>query len=184
MYLKKIDYIYFKQLLGERVSITEMQLEDEGDLFAMFSNPNVTRNLALATYEHQGQAKELIIKAINQYRNKEIFYLGIRLRGNNKIIGYIGLSRHDLSEISCQIVYALNEKYWGFGLMAEAVSLFINYLFLVQNKQIIIATHIDRNVNSGKVMLKAGMIRDHNFDQDMVIKGKTEKLIGYSIKRS
>ena len=31
-------------------------------------------------------------------------------------------------------------------------------------------------------MLKAGM-KDHTYDQEMVIKGKIEKLIGYSIKK-
>jgi RimJ/RimL family protein N-acetyltransferase len=67
--------------------------------------------------------------------------------------------------------------------MKEALELFIDYLFSKENKRVIIATHIDKNINSGKVMLKAGMKKDHTYDQEMVIKGKIEKLIGYSIKK-
>ena len=181
---KKADFIYFKEIKNTRISIRELRYSDEFDLFDLFKNENVTKYLAFSHYESLDQAKTLIEKAINQYKNQEIFYLGIVSNDNNKLIGYIGLSRYDLTATTCQVVYALNEKYWKKGIMTDSLMLFIDYLFNEQNKEIIIGTHIDNNESSGKVMLKAGMMRDKFYDQEMVIKGKTEKLLGYSIKRS
>lgn len=181
MYSKKNDCLYFKELKSERLTIRELEYKDEVDIFELLSNPNVTKYLGFETYNEKEQAHLLIEKARYQYLNKEIFYLGIENNSNSKIIGYIGLSRFDLTLTTCQVVYGLNEDYWGKGLMVEALKLFIDYLVNVQKKKKVIATHIDVNINSGKVMQKAGMLRDKGHDQNMVIKGKTEKLIGYSI---
>lgn len=183
MYSKKSDYKYFKEISCDNVSIRELKDGDESDLFELFGNENVIKYLGFEQYKDISDAKNLIDRAKIQYENKQIFYLGIISNKNNKLIGYIGLSRYDLTEFTCQVVYGLNQTYWAKGLMVEALKLFIQYLFNMQNKKLIIATHIDVNENSGKVMIKAGMLRDHTYDQLMVIKGKTEKLIGYSIKK-
>lgn len=181
MYSKKNNYIYFKEWISDRVTIRELEYGDTNDMFELLSNPNVTKYLGFQTFDDILEARQLIEKARYQYANKEIFYLGIKHNSNSKIIGYIGLSRYDLSLTTCQVVYGLNEDYWGKGLMVDALKIFIDYLINIQKKKKIIATHIDVNVNSGKVMKKAGMLRDKSHDQDMVIKGRTEKLIGYSI---
>ena len=181
MFSKKNDFLFFEKIMSARVAIRELKFGDEEDIFELISNSNVTKYLGIETFIDIVQAHSFVEKARYQYLNKEIFYLGIENNSNSKIIGYIGLSRYDLSYTTCQVVYALNEDYWGRGLMVDALKLFIDYLINVQKKKKIIATHIDVNVNSGKVMQKAGMLRDKDHDQNMVIKGKTEKLIGYSI---
>lgn len=183
MYSKKNDYFYFKKQVGERISIREFNQNDENELFLLFSNPNVTKHLSFYEYTDISQARNLIERAINQYKNEEIFYLGITDNKDDKVIGYIGLSRYDLTVETCQIVYALSENYWGMGIMVEAVKLFNNYLFNNLKKTVIIATHLKENVNSGRVMVKAGMVRDHEYDMIIEIKGKKEKLVGYTIKK-
>lgn len=183
MSLKKNDFFYFKPIKSARISIRELDYSDDFAILELFSNPNVTKYLSFNHFSMLEDAKLLIKRAINQYKNEKIFYLGIIHNDEQKLIGYIGLSRYDLSKTTCQVVYALNEKYWHKGLMVDALKLFISYLFNDLNKQIIIATHIDVNKTSGRVMEKAGMERDRNYDQQMIIKGKTEKLIGYSITK-
>lgn len=183
MYSKKNKYIYFDTIANEKITIRELENSDYLDIFLLFSNENVTKYLAIDTFKTIDEAKSLIDRAKYHYENKQIFYLGIINNENDKLIGYIGLSRFDLTETTCQVVYALNENYWYRGIMVDALKLFISYLFNIENKQKIIATHIDLNNNSGKVMLKANMKRDSNYDQIMIIKGKPQKLIGYSIEK-
>lgn len=184
MSLKKNNFIYFEEIISSRIGIRELSSNDVDEVYYLFSNPEVTKYLAIETFRDREEATKLIDRAISHYKNNNIFYLGITLNENNKVIGYIGLSRFDLSPTTCQVVYALNQLYWNQGIMVEALRLFIDYLFSKQNKQIIVATHIAENKNSGRVMEKAGMQKDPSYDTMMVIKGKEEKLIGYSIKRS
>lgn len=181
MSLKKNNYIFFKPIQSKRIGIRELEITDSLDIYELFRNNNVTKNLAIDTFKSENNAIDLINRAINQYKNQDIFYLGINTNIDNRIIGYIGLSRFDLTIDTCQVVYSLNEDYWGMGIMVEALKLFIDYLVNIQNKKKIIATHIVRNVNSGKVMIKSGMSRDELLDREMVIRNKIEKLIGYSI---
>jgi RimJ/RimL family protein N-acetyltransferase len=77
--------------------------------------------------------------------------------------------------------YALAYEYWHQGLMLEALEAFCTHL-LDSGKKTIIATHTEENVNSGRVMVKAGFKRDPAFDGPYMIKGREEFLIGYSIK--
>lgn len=179
----KKNYIYFKEIKEERISIRELRKNDAKSLFLTLKDPLVTKYLGFSNFTKKKQAKNLINRARIEYLNQDIFYLGITLNTSNEVIGYIGLSKYDLTEDTCQIVYAIGKDYWGKGLMVAAVKLFNNYLFEKLHKKIIIATYIEENINSAKVMIKSGMQRDEMFDMEMMIKGKTELLKAYTIKR-
>jgi len=177
-----MNEIYFSKITDDSLIIREFKNEDKNDLFELFSNPNVCKYLGINVIDEESNILEFIEKRKKEYIDKQIFYLGIEFKKYHKIIGYIGLSRYDLSAKTCQIVYALNENFWHKGLMSKALVLFVKYLLDVAKKDIIIATHIDENINSGRVMEKAGFRRDINYDTVMKIKGINRNLIGYSIK--
>lgn len=179
-----MEDIYFSKISDDCLTIRELNPQDSDDVFELLGNENVCLYLGIYPLKNHEESLAFINKAISNYYNNDIFYLGIELKNKKKIIGYIGLSKYDLSENTCQVVYALNEKYWHQGIMPKALRLFVDYLIEIQKKELIIATHIDVNYNSGQVMKKAGFTRDYNYDQVMVIKGKNRKLIGYSIKKN
>lgn len=174
--------IYFSQINDDYLIIRELKAQDYGDILELLGNKNVCLYLGIHPLQNQNQSLAFVNQAISDYYDKNIFYLGVELKSERKIIGYIGLSKYDLSEKTCQVVYALNEKYWHQGIMPKALKLFVDYLIGIQKKELIIATHIDVNYNSGQVMKKAGFTRDYNYDRVMEIKGKKRNLIGYSIK--
>lgn len=176
-----MSYIYFEKIANENIIIREIDSRDKDDLFELFSDELVCEYLSFYPYKSVDEINELIEKIKINYKNKQIYYLGIEFEC--KLVGHIGLSRFDLTAETCQIVYSLNSKYWRKGIMTKAVKLFVDYLINKENKKIIIGTHIDKNPNSGMVMLKAGFSRDPNYDQKMVIKNIEESLIGYSIKK-
>lgn len=175
--------IYFRPISNDSVIIREFSPKDDEDLYEMLSNINVVKYLGLEAMNCREASMRFIRKIIDEYRNGMIYYLAVENRSDHRMIGYIGLSRYDLTPATCQVVYALNEVYWHRGLMVQALKLFVSYLLETENKGIIIATHIDENINSGRVMLKAGFQRDPDYDRTMVIKGINRKLVGYSIKK-
>ncbi|MGD9605147.1 MAG: GNAT family N-acetyltransferase [Bacilli bacterium] len=155
---------------------------DQDDLFCLLGNEQVVRFLGINQLNDMVAVNRYLNECELEYERQEIFRLGIELCEKHKIIGFIGVSRYDLTQTTAQVVYGLSEEYWHQGLMPEALKLFVHYLINDLHKEIIIGTHIDENSASGKVLLKAGFKRDPNYDQMMVIKGVNQHLTGYSYK--
>ncbi len=182
MFDKNINdsYIYFKPIITERLIIRELKLEDCYDYFEFSKNGKVFTYMNSSALVDINEARQKILNAIKEYELGLIFRLGIALKESNKIIGFIGLSKYDLSIYSCQIIYAVGEDYWNKGYVSESVSHFVNYLKSI-GKTLIIAGHVEDNINSGKVLLKNGFKRDPRRDTQMIIHGQLKNIINYSI---
>ncbi len=174
------EYDFFKTITTERLLIRELRYKDDLDFFLFGKNPNVTKYLMWKNYENISDAQEVIIKSIEDYKEGHFFRLAIALKDEKKVIGYIGLSKYDLSVSSCQIVYAIGEEYWGKGYTTEAVIGYVEYL-KANNKTLIIAGHVEENTTSGKVLLKCGFKRDAKRDTKLNIHGEIKNIINYSI---
>lgn len=178
-YINK-DYIYFKPISSTRLVIRELNIDDEEAYFNFGKNANNFTYMNMNYLKNISEARDLILKTTEEYSNNLIFKLALALKDENSLIGYIGLSKYDLSLYTCQIVYAIDEAHWGKGYASEAVSLFVGYLKSI-GKKLIIAGHVEENMASGKVLLKNGFIRDPNRDTTMVIHGEIKKIINYKI---
>lgn len=174
--------MYFKDLFNNDIIIREFNKGDASDFFELMKNPNVCKYLVALPLTTMDEAKGMIDKIIDEYKNGYINKLAIVEKNSNKVIGYIGLSKFGLTDKNCEIVYALNELYWGKGIMVKAVKLFVKYLIEQENKNLIIGTHIAENINSGKVLLKSGFIRNKIYDRDMIIREKVKRLTAYSFQ--
>jgi ribosomal-protein-alanine N-acetyltransferase len=175
------NFIFFAPLVTRRLVIKELTMNDAFSYFQFASNPEVARYMSWNAYKDIEESKTLIMKTNLEYHRHKIYNLGIYHKEHGKLIGTIGFSRRNLSDVTCEVWYALAYEYWHQGLMVEALEAFCTYL-IEGGKKIIIATHIKENVNSGRVMVKAGFQRDPSYDGPYMIKGREEILIGYSIK--
>lgn len=174
--------IFFKSIETKRLIIREFLKKDYNDLYDILENYNVCKYLIYEPLKEKKEAKLFVRGIIDMYYLKTYYKLAIFLKSEKKVIGYVGLSKQDLSNTKCQIIYAINEKYWHQGYASEALDVFIEYLIKDENKTEIIAKHIERNVNSGLVMKKCGLQRDENLDSEMIIHGQKEKLIAYKLE--
>lgn len=179
---KILQNTFFPKLIGDRVDIRLFNRRDIKAYFQFMSNADVAKYMSWTPYQSIEQAKKALANIFLEYQKDELFHLAITLK-DNTMIGYIGLSRYDLTESTCQVVYAIDKPYWRKGYVTEALNLFVAYLFEKKNMQLIIATHIKENEVSGKVMEKCGFKRTPERDTVMVIKQKEEQLLAYTIER-
>lgn len=177
------EAISFMPIRTNRLIIRELELKDSLNYFNFASNSNVNKYLMWENEKSIEEAKEIIQNCRENYKEKKYFKLALCLRKTNTFIGYIGISTYDLSIRTCQVVYALDEKYWHQGYVKEALIAFIDYLINVENKEIIYAGHVEENINSGKVLLKCGFKRYESRDSSLVIHNEVKKITAYIYKR-
>ena len=106
------------------------------------------------------KSKEESQQILNHFvEGKHVFALEYQ----GKVIGSLGIDLYnekDYPEFAAlqgrEIGYVLSKDYWGKGLMPEAVSAVIRYLFEVENLDFLICGHFERNTRSRRVIEKCG----------------------------
>lgn len=88
--------------------------------------------------------------------------------------------------VSCEIGYVYGSKFWGNGYATEALRKVLEYLLVDCDFHLVEATHYESNLASGKVMEKAGMIKDGVLRERRLKKNSEEydNLVVYSMTKS
>ncbi|MFA7126188.1 MAG: GNAT family N-acetyltransferase [Bacilli bacterium] len=175
------SYTTFQPITSRRLIIRELTEFDALDYYDMAKNSKVSRYMGWDNHTQLQESIELIIKTRAEYQKGLIYRLALEEKSSKRVIGYIGLSRYDLSETTCQIVYALAEEYWGQGLIKEAVVAFVKKL-VETGKTTIYASHVAENVASGKVLMHCGFVRDPLRDTKMMIHDEEKNIISYILE--
>ena len=109
-------------------------------------------------YTSLDDVKGYIQYVIDSYEKPDTYYWVLEYKETHEVIGSISVIWLN-EETSCaEIGYCLSDLYWGKGLMPEALSAVIRYLFDRVGLNRIQATHDVNNPNSGRVMEKCGML--------------------------
>lgn len=85
--------------------------------------------------------------------------LGIRLRGEDRLIGGVGL-RLNLLHKNAELGYWIGVPYWGKGYATEAAQEMVRHGFEDMGLHRIFASHFKGNFGSGRVLAKLGMRRE------------------------
>lgn len=142
-----------KTLETERLKLTMFKMMDAEDLYAYAKNPNVGPHAGWSPHKNVKESKE-IIKTL--FLPNETW--AIRLKGEEKVIGSIGLERDKYrpDANSKELGYSLSEDFWHQGIMTEAAKEVIRYGFEVMGlDQIGICTG-ETNFRSQGVIGKCG----------------------------
>jgi ribosomal-protein-alanine N-acetyltransferase len=145
------------QLETQRLILRKLTPGDASDIFDYASDPEVTKYLLWNTHQTVSDSLAFVSAALARYDTGAPAPWGIVLKNEGKIIGtcdYISVREtHSRAEIG----YALSRKYWGRGIMTEAVRKVIDYGFRVKNFNRIQAVCDVPNIGSARVLEKAGM---------------------------
>jgi ribosomal-protein-alanine N-acetyltransferase len=104
-------------------------------------------------------AREFIALAEKDQASGQCVRSAITLRQTGELCGGIGLqieSDHRRAELG----YWIGVPYWGNGYATEAARAMVEYGFETLELQRIFASYVPRNVASGRVLQKIGMLRE------------------------
>ena len=137
-----------------RLILREWKETDSTDLYEYAKSELVGPNAGWPPHKNEEESKEIIRMFIESNETYAIV-----LKSENKVIGGIGLHNRkpddNLSHLKQkEIGYVLNPKYWGKGIIPEAVNYLIKYGFNELNLDLIWCAHFDFNSNSKRVIEK------------------------------
>lgn len=147
-----------KTIETERLILRRFELSDAEDMFNNWASSKiVTKFMTWQPYESSKDVEGYISTVIAGYADNSNYNWCIEWKENGQAIGSISVvrMRNDIAE-AC-VGYCLSEKYWRRGIMTEAFTSVIKFLFEEVGVNRITASHNVDNPNSGKVMLKCGL---------------------------
>lgn len=143
----------------ERLILRPWRQDDLEDLFAYASVEGVGEMAGWCYHKNREESQQILNSFI---AHKKTFAL--ELKENGCVIGSLGMEGFDFEEQEFvasnlqgrEIGYVLSKKYWGKGLMPEAVGAVIDYCFDVLRYDFLLCGYFVRNDRSRRVVEKSG----------------------------
>jgi RimJ/RimL family protein N-acetyltransferase len=149
----------------ERAILRLFTMNDLDDLAPILGNAQVMKYLEMDCLPlSREQTEKTIAAIIKHWEDNGFGRWAIVFKENNKLIGMAGFRSH---ENTAELIYILDEPYWGKGLATEIARAILRYGFEKQNFSRIIAMTRPANAASRRVMDKIGM----SFEKEIVIYG-------------
>lgn len=152
---KKID-ISEVVLTTERLILRPWKTEDLQDFYEYASVDGVGQPAGWLPHKNIDESRTILTMFIEGKHALALVYGG-------KVVGSISIDEYDEEEFPefsdkyvVELGYQLSKDCWGKGLMPEAVSAVINYLFDIIKVDIIICCHFNDNEQSKRVQEKCG----------------------------
>lgn len=145
-----------KTIETERLILRDWNVDDVDDLYEYAKNPNVGPRGGWKPHESKTESLEIMRTLfLDKYDCWAIVY-----KENNKVIGSIGYETDTKRpDINCkELGYAMNEDYWGKGIMTEAAKAVIRFGFDEMGLDMVSIYRNPLNTRSGRVIEKCGFV--------------------------
>lgn len=142
----------------DRLILRRAVREDALPMFRNWaSDPEVTKFLTWPTYESVEPAHWILNQWIAGYEKPDFYQWMIVLKSLGEPIGSISVVRQNPEIGEGEIGYCIGRAWWHKGIMTEALTAVMKYLFTEVGMNRIAARHDPNNPHSGGVMRKCGM---------------------------
>lgn len=106
------------------------------------------------------------------------------IEADGRAVGSISIfPQGDVHRRNAEIGYWLAEKYWGRGIVPEAIRLIVEYGFSTFDIDRIFARPFGSNVRSQKVLEKTGFTREARLEGTIIKNDRREDEVYYAIRR-
>lgn len=156
----------FPVLETKRLMLREIRKEDVPEIYACFSDPQVTRFYGQEPFTSIDQAAQLVDFFAKNCSERRGIRWGIERKGIKGLIGTAGFNSWAPSHKRAEIGYELYPRYWQHGYAGEAVSRIISYGFddLQLNRigaVVFIENHSSNELLKKLGFKKEGVLRDY-----------------------
>lgn len=152
-----------------------LRLVEKSDLPALFvvnRDSKVFRYSPRASWKTPADGKAWFSRIMTHRKNGATIQFVIVLRESGSPIGTFGAFNFDESTGSAEIGYVLGRKYWGKGLVKEALAAFIPFAFDTLKLKRLEAELDPRNVASAKALERVGFSHEGCRRSNYFSKGK------------
>ena len=147
-----------KTIETPRLILRRAVREDAEPMFRNWaSDPEVTKFLTWPAHDSIAVSEMVIGSWLQEYEKENYYQWMIVLRELGEPIGSISVVRQNDHVEEAEIGYCIGTCWWHKGIMTEALSAVIEYLFTEVGMNRVAARHDPNNPNSGGVMRKCGM---------------------------
>ncbi|WP_231598665.1 GNAT family N-acetyltransferase [Enterococcus gallinarum] len=161
-----------EQLKTNRLILRKFMQEDYKQVFDNWtSKSNVALYTTWEAHENISVTQNYISWIVEQYKQEDFYCWGIEYKG--KLVGEISVVEKIDNYDICGIGYVLGEEFWGKGIMTEACSCILDYLFEEIGYRKIIAGCDELNIGSSKVLENVGMTLEAILRQHIIRKNGT-----------
>ena len=157
------------------------QLSDLTSLVEHANNYNVAKNLTDGfPHPYTEESGKYFINEVAG-KNPE-FILAIVIEG--KAVGGIGIHpQTDIMRKNAELGYWLSEKYWGHGIVTNAIKLIVEKAFKQMDIVRIYARPFGSNLASQRVLEKSGFVLEARISQNIIKNGAFEDELIYAKRR-
>ncbi len=160
------NFTPFPILTTERLTLRQLSIDDQENVFALRSNTEINKYLDRAPSKSIDDAINFIEKVTDNIKNNNSIYWVISLTNTKTFVGTICLFDFSNEKKSCEIGYELMPSFQGQGIMKEASQVVIDYVFQTLKFKIIFAfTHFE-NLNSTNLLLKLHFVKSLETDKE------------------
>ena len=145
------------RLETRRLALRKFTVEDAGDMYTNWaSDPEVTRYLVWETHSGPDDSKEILETWVPGYADRRQYLWCLAFGQDEIAIGSLGVvARVDENE-TLEMGYCLSRKFWGQGLMSEALEAASSFLLDQVGARRLEALIDERNLKSQRVLIKCG----------------------------
>ena len=150
-----------KTLNTPRLILRPFRIEDAEDMYANWaSDPVVTQYLTWPAQSSADVTGQLLTYWTQGYEKPDSYNWALELREIGQVIGSLSVVRVIEPIGEAEIGYCMGRRWWGQGLMPEALREVLRFLFDEVGFNRVAAVHDVENPKSGRVMQKVGMTRE------------------------
>lgn len=167
-----------------RLKLRPLTQSDAEDIFEIFSDRQVMKYYDLLPFETLERAKQQIEFFTNGYADKQMIRWGIELKENGKLIGTCGFFAFNEDTLKAELGYELNSRYQGKGIMTEAITEALAFLFRQTSVNRVEAFVEPENTASQKLLEKLGFTKEGTLRQYERCRGELIDICVFGLLRS
>lgn len=169
---------------SKRLYYRAFNIEDACDLYLIRSNDKIMEYMDTNKLASVEEAKKLIISVNESFEKQQGISWAIVEKESSNVIGYFGFWRIMQEHCRAEIGYALKHQFWGKGFMSETLGRMISFGFDELCLHSIEGNVNPQNINSIKLLEKAGFKKEAYFKENYLYCGKYLDSYIYSLLES
>jgi [ribosomal protein S5]-alanine N-acetyltransferase len=162
-----INFNPFPILESGRLLLRQLSINDADEVFSLRSNPHTMKYIPRPLAKTKSDAIEHIELIQSKIKDNTAINWAISLKGEQKMIGIIGLYRIYPENHRAEIGYMSLPEKWGKGYTTEAIRSVLDYGFCEMGLNSIEAIIDPNNLPSGRVLVKNGFIKEGHLRQNV-----------------